>query len=47
MDEGLFVFPNGFAANWMRGVNMETLRVQGLKSHDYHIWLERIMPVMI
>ncbi|KAK1644083.1 hypothetical protein QYE76_061888 [Lolium multiflorum] len=34
-------------ANWMRGLNIETLRVQGLKSHDYHIWLERIMPVMI
>jgi hypothetical protein len=31
----------------MRGANMETLRVQGLKSHDYHVWLERIMPVMI
>jgi hypothetical protein len=26
---------------------METLRVQGLKSHEYHVWLERIMPVMI
>ena len=26
---------------------METLRVGGLKSHDYHVWLERIMPVMI
>ena len=26
---------------------METLRVQGLKSHDYHVWLERIMPVMM
>ena len=46
MKDSLF-FPDGFAANWMRGVNMETLRVQGLKSHDYHIWLERIMPVMI
>ena len=40
-------FPDGFAANWMRSVNVETLRVQGLKSHDYHVWLERIMPVMI
>jgi hypothetical protein len=40
-------FPDGYAANWMRGANMETLRVQGLKSHDYHVWLERIMPVMI
>jgi hypothetical protein len=40
-------FTDGYAANWVRGVNMDTLRVQGLKSHDYHVWLERIMPVMI
>jgi hypothetical protein len=40
-------FPDGYAANWARGVNMETLRVGGLKSHDYHVWIERIMPVMI
>ncbi|KAK1626362.1 hypothetical protein QYE76_000677 [Lolium multiflorum] len=44
MKDSLF-FPDGFAANWMRGLNIETLRVQGLKSHDYHIWLERIMPI--
>jgi hypothetical protein len=35
------------STNWMRGANVATLRVQGLKSHDYHIWLERIIPVMI
>jgi hypothetical protein len=46
MKDTLF-FPDGFTANWMRGVNMEMLRVQGLKSHDYHIWLEQIMLVMI
>jgi hypothetical protein len=40
-------FPNGYAANWMRGANMETLRVGGLKSHDYHVWIERIMPMII
>jgi hypothetical protein len=40
-------FPDGYAANWMRGANLETLRVHGLKSHDYHVWLERIMPIMI
>jgi hypothetical protein len=40
-------FIDVYAANCQRGVNMETLRVQGLKSHDYHVWLERIMPVMI
>ena len=40
-------FPDGYAANIMRGVNLSTLRITGLKSHDYHVWLERVMPVMI
>jgi hypothetical protein len=40
-------FPDEYAANIMRGVNMRTQRIGGLKSHDYHVWLERIMPVMI
>ena len=26
---------------------MNTLRIGGLKSHDYHVWLERVMPGMI
>jgi hypothetical protein len=40
-------FPDGYAANWVRCVNLDTQRVVGLKSHDYHVWIERIMPVMI
>lgn len=44
--DGLY-FPDGYAANWMRGANLETLRVHGLKSHDYHVWLQRKMPIMI
>ena len=40
-------FPDGYAANIMRGVNLSTLRITGIKSHDYHVWLERVMPVMI
>jgi len=41
------MFPDGYAANWRRGVNFATMRVNGLKSHDYHIWLERLLPVMV
>jgi hypothetical protein len=41
------MFPDGYAANLKRGVNLATLRINGLKSHDYHIWLERLLPVMI
>ena len=41
------LFPDGYAANLKRGVNLATLRINGLKSHDYHIWLERLLPVMV
>ncbi|KAG8082401.1 hypothetical protein GUJ93_ZPchr0014g46908 [Zizania palustris] len=41
------MFPDGYAANLKRGVNLATLRINGLKSHDYHIWIERLLPVMI
>ncbi|XP_040381108.1 uncharacterized protein LOC107304359 [Oryza brachyantha] len=38
-------FPNGYAANIRRGVNLLRRRVFGLKSHDYHIFIERLLPV--
>jgi hypothetical protein len=41
------MFPDGYAANLRRGVNLSTLRVNGLKSHDYYVWIERILPVMV
>jgi hypothetical protein len=41
------MYPNGYAANLSRGVNLETMRVNRMKSHDYHIWIERILPVMV
>jgi len=28
-------------------VNLSTMRINGLKSHDYHIWIERLLPVMV
>jgi hypothetical protein len=28
-------------------VNLSTLRVIGMKSHDFHIWIERILPAMV
>ena len=30
-----------------RGVNLATLQINGLKSHDYHIWIEWLLPVMV
>jgi hypothetical protein len=39
-------FPDGYAANLSRGVNLKTLKVLGMKSHDFHIWIERLLPAM-
>ena len=41
------MFPDGYAANLKTGVNLATMRINGLKSHDYHIWLERLLLVMV
>ena len=41
------MFLDGYAANLSRGVNLGTLRANGMKSHDYHIWIERLLPAMV
>ena len=28
-------------------MNLSTMRVLGMKSHDYHIWIERLLPSMV
>jgi hypothetical protein len=43
----MLMFPDGYAANLSRGVNLSTMRVLGMKSHDFHIWIERILPAMV
>jgi hypothetical protein len=40
-------FPDGYAHNVKRGVNLTTLRVNGMKSHDYHVWIERLLPMVV
>ena len=40
-------FTDGYASNISKGVNLSTGKVTGLKSHDYHVWIERIMSVMV
>jgi hypothetical protein len=37
-------FPDGFASNISRCLNAEGTKVQGLKTHDCHILLQRILP---
>jgi hypothetical protein len=38
---------DGYCSNMSKGVNLVTGKVTELKSRDYHIWIERLMPVMV
>ena len=38
-------FPDGYAANIRRGVNLLQKKVFGMKSHDFHIFMECVLPV--
>jgi len=38
-------FPDGYASNWSRCVNADTIKFAGLKSHDCHVFMERLLPV--
>ena len=38
-------FPDAYAANIRCGVNLVQKRILGLKSHDFHIFVERLLPV--
>jgi hypothetical protein len=40
-------FPYGYTANPRRGVNMDQLKIHCLTSYDYHIFIERLQPVMM
>jgi hypothetical protein len=39
-------FLEGYAAGFRRAVNLDTGKLIGVKSHDYHIFMERLLPVM-
>jgi hypothetical protein len=40
-------FPDRYAHNVKRGVNVTTMRVNSMKSHDYHVWIEWLLPMMV
>jgi hypothetical protein len=40
-------FPDRYAANIKQAVNVGTGKLNGLKSHDYHIIMKRLLPVML
>ena len=37
-------FPDGYASNIQRCLNADSIKWQGLKTHDCHILLQRIIP---
>jgi hypothetical protein len=39
-------FSDRYAANIKQAVNVVTSKLNGLKSHDYHIIIERLMSIM-
>jgi hypothetical protein len=39
-------FPEVYAAGFRRAVNLDTGKLSGVKSHDYHIFMERLLSVM-
>ncbi|XP_060974565.1 uncharacterized protein LOC133039673 [Cannabis sativa] len=42
---GSVKFPDGYAANISRNVNISEGKIIGLKSHDCHVLLQRLLPV--
>jgi hypothetical protein len=39
-------FPDCYVSNIKQAVNVDTGKLNGLKSHDYHIFIERLMLIM-
>jgi hypothetical protein len=39
-------FPDGYAAGFRRAVNLDTRKLSGVKSHDYHIFMKKLLHVM-
>ena len=40
-------FPDGYASNISHCVNTKNGKISGMKSHDYHVLLQRLLPVAI
>ena len=38
-------FPNGYASNLSKCVDMEDCKLSRMKSHDCHVFLERLLPI--
>jgi hypothetical protein len=40
-------FPDGFAASFRMAINFKTGKSTGVKSHDYHVIMEWLLPNML
>ncbi|XP_021723286.1 uncharacterized protein LOC110690720 [Chenopodium quinoa] len=40
-------FPDGYASNLTRFVDLQTCKLRGMKSHDCHVFMERLLPVAL
>jgi hypothetical protein len=38
---------NGYASNLSRCINMKELKISSMKSHDYHVFMERLLPIAL
>ncbi|KAK6784411.1 hypothetical protein RDI58_017866 [Solanum bulbocastanum] len=38
-------FPDGYVSNIGRCVDMQKHKLFGMKSHDYHVFMQRLVPV--
>ena len=39
--------PHGYSSNISKLVSMDDLKVTGMKSHDYHVLMQQLLPVAI
>ncbi|XP_074267462.1 uncharacterized protein LOC141590803 [Silene latifolia] len=44
---GKLKFPDRYASDFKRCVDLKKLKLQGLKSHDCHVFMERLLPVAL
>jgi len=40
-------FPDGYASNLSRCINIQGNKLHGMKSHDYHIFIGRLLPIAL
>ncbi|KAL0457811.1 UNVERIFIED_CONTAM: hypothetical protein Slati_0408300, partial [Sesamum latifolium] len=38
-------FPDGYASNLARCVDIQELRLHGMKSHDCHVFMQKLIPI--